>query len=235
MPEADSAAAVEFARSRLQAVERRIARVTVRVNASTAAPLSFWIDSKPLGQVPPQLMRLDPGRHWLGVRAQGHEDSATSFVVTEGEQRELLISLVPSAPAAAPRRSDKKAKPKHPDGPWGMRHRTAAYVLGGVGVAALVVGGVYHAKMVSLADERNQHCRSGCDADAEGLHNDALSAATVSTIALGVGVASVLAGGWFYFNSPKPTKPDALPISSHLQLTPQLVFKGAGMAVGGKW
>lgn len=103
----------------------------------------------------------------------------------------------------------------------------ASMVLGGVGIVGLGVGAYFGVKAMSDADEANELCPDGnCSSQrGEDLMDDARTSATVSNIALGVGVASLATGLVLYFVVPG----DSQQAASN-GLVPLAIDRGAGLA-----
>jgi hypothetical protein len=103
---------------------------------------------------------------------------------------------VPFAPAAgAPLRSAPVASPERGSDP-GSTQRTWAYVAGGVGIVGLGVGTIFGLKAKSKNNDSIQQCTTEtlCSQAGYDLRQEALTAATYSTIAFGVGTAALVTG-----------------------------------------
>ena len=84
-------------------------------------------------------------------------------------------------------------------------------VAGGVGLAALVVGGVTGGLTFAKKSTVDQHCQgTTCDHDGKAAADSGKTFALVSTISIGVGVASIGAAVVLWFTAPHPAKPAAL-------------------------
>ena len=150
---------------------------------------------------------FDPGVHKVLVSAPGHAPWTLDVVLEEGKTKRVTIGAEPPASAAP---VDPVAAPGRPlpasggpsVGPW---------VIGGVGVASLVAGGVLgglvlHAKNVNDA---------GCNAFQQTCTQPAKDAAKLggalgpaTTVALIVGAAGVAGGAlWLGLRDPAPAKP----------------------------
>jgi hypothetical protein len=128
----------------------------------------------------------------------------------------------PSAPSAAPASTTTEG------GSSSSTARTLALVAGGVGLGGVVVGAIFGLQASSKWSQAKKDCGVGCDAtddpQAFGERNDALNAATVSTIAFVAGGAAVAGGLVLWLAAPSG------PSDSHaVSVTPTL---GGLQAVG---
>jgi len=192
---------------------------------------------------------VDPGPHVLAIVAPDRAPVTESIVVREGEKKRP-VTVTFTAPAPAPRvlpppvrpptnvtirPQDAPAPPAAQRGAGRSAARTAGLVLAGVGVAGLAVGGVFgglaFADWSSAKDACSGspgHCTGNVTA-AEGHRSDAETAATASTIALGVGGAAVVAGAAVFFTARRHPS-DAPP---GVTVTPGVSIRGGGLLVSG--
>jgi len=105
--------------------------------------------------------------------------------------------------------------------------RVVAYVLGGAGVVGIGIGAGYGIDAISKngASNAGGHCDSaGCDPAGKRLREQALSSATVSTVAFGVGLAALAAGIVLYAVTP-----------GGVEVQPSVGASYGGVTVGGRW
>lgn len=105
--------------------------------------------------------------------------------------------------------------------------RVVAYVLGGAGVVGIGIGAGYGIDAISKngASNAGGHCDSaGCDSTGKRLREQALSSATVSTVAFGVGLAALAAGIVLYVVTP-----------GGVEVQPSVGASYGGVTVGGRW
>lgn len=123
----------------------------------------------------------------------------------------------PSAPQQAP------AVPEKASTPTG---RVVAYVLGGAGAVGIAVGAGYGIDAISKnnASNANGHCTDGCDSVGKPLREQALSSATVSTVAFAAGLAALAAGVVLYVVTP-----------GGVEVEPSVGASFGGVTVGGRW
>ncbi len=101
-----------------------------------------------------------------------------------------------------------------PEGDAGMGNtqRLVGLVVAGVGVVGLGVGTVFGLSAKSKYNDSDAHCNANdqCDATGLGLRSDGMTAATVSTLAFGVGAAALVGGAVLYFTAPRGARTTAL-------------------------
>lgn len=136
---------------------------------------------------------VDPGEHVLVVQV-GQARSEQRVALAVGESRELTLQLPSSDTSPASARRDAPAVAAGPEQDAGPQSssNTLAYVVGGVGVAGVLVGSVTGALVFSKKSTIADHCR-GVDCDQQGLDaaDSAKTLGLVSTIGFGVGVAGL--------------------------------------------
>jgi hypothetical protein len=139
---------------------------------------------------------VDPGRHVVVVSSPGRWDHRYEVDLREGQDKELLVSpgeeLPPSVTAMQPYSHTDLALPP-PVTSDGSPRRTAAYVLGGVGGASLLTGGVFGVAALSLLSASNAHCTGNTCASQDAINqfHTAQSFALVADVTMGVGVACI--------------------------------------------
>jgi hypothetical protein len=149
---------------------------------------------------------VDPGEHVISTQAPGGPVRELKITIRKGEKRPILL-VVDAAPAVeerrAPRESptaDSAASTESPvpvpgGGPSGRR--VAAYAIGGVGIAGLVVGGVMGGLALGKKAILDENCGPGVDpkhpSDATACKPAGLTAAaSVKSLGLGSTVGSVV-------------------------------------------
>ncbi len=238
----------DLARSRAAALEPRLSRLIVQVQAPVAG-LELRRDAVVVGSaswgVP---VPVDAGAHVIEVTAPGRKKwtrtvqldkpGAITVEVPTLELEPVASSapavIPPSSPPLAPT-SSAVLSDQVP--PHGTQH-TAAWVVGGVGIAALGVGTVFALRTKSKNDSArgicpsNEHCTQA-QADEHGaLIDSAKSARTVSFVGFGVGGAAVVAAAAVYFSASPASRALA---SRHWQATPLVAPNAFGGVLEGKW
>lgn len=179
--------------------------VTVRIDGRP------WLDHLDGAAVP-----VDPGSHTFAFEAAGQVSHEQLFVIREGEKarRERVSFRPPSAAAPTEISSAVETAPTsgnalaaapaaRNDGPAasevrpGQAQRTIGLVIGGVGIAGIVVGGISGVIAASTWNRAKDACMpASClaHAQAETERSSALTAATISTIGFVAGSALAVGG-----------------------------------------
>lgn len=234
---------VRYAGEHVQALEGRLAYLTLDVADDARVPgLVVRVDDTTLAEaawaVP---LPVDPGRRRVRVEAPGRQPFERVVDIGAGAQvREVLAiePLEPLAVAEAPtssRSADTGAADAASDrGATDARSvPPLAWALGGAGVVALGVSGVFLLDAKRGWDERNELCEGGCTQAAADAGDGAKRSADRATVALaagvvGLGVATVL---WLTSDAPRASGPAAstpgVDVSVHAG--------GAELVVGGRF
>lgn len=211
----------DAAKSEIQAIEPRLAKLTIEVEGAADKQVAVTMDGRPVASA---LIGLptpaDPGKHEITATAEGFVAKPQSVTLAEGGQGQVTLSLVPDpsykppapppsatpamAPAAAP-----TAAPEAPVGsePHGPSLAVPAYTALGVGAIGLGAGVIFtlqsSSKRSDAVDTFEQcqadgggQCRAGdpLGPQVTSLEDDAKSAQTLATIGYIVGGVGVAAG-----------------------------------------
>lgn len=133
---------------------------------------------------------VDPGEHVIVATAPGHVEWSTK--ITVGGSADSKTVTVPPLQKA----QEEGPAPLPPGGaPASSGRRTVGFIVGGVGVAALGLGGVFGGLAIGDTSDADPLCPGKkCNAEGQKLIESAKTKALISTIGLGVGVAAVGAG-----------------------------------------
>ncbi len=203
LPAGDERVAV--ARQRVEALSRRIPRLTVVLAPSAPRGVKVTLDGaaiSPAALGMPQPMDL--GEHVVVASAPEHTDGRSTLILAEGEHREITVA--PGMPIDAPSSSALAPSPVVTSSPPSSRDgaRTAGLILGGVGLVGVAAGAITGGMTMGKKSTVDSECDEGrCAGQAA---RDAASAgktlSTVSTAAfiaggalLGAGVVLVLTSG----------------------------------------
>jgi hypothetical protein len=175
----------------LAALESRVPRIMIRV--TPALPdTAVNLDGEPIGDaLAGAPIPVDPGVHYVEVRAPGRLVSTQAVTLQERESRTLEVTLAAPAPSGSrPRPGDAGVGPSTPNPPapaqWGERppalsteasapappraHRTAALIatavsvgLAGGGVLAFLASGVTHEHAVRECSSVVTRAADACD------------------------------------------------------------------------
>ena len=250
-----------IARQRFDDLDRRVPRVTVHLSSEAPRDSVLLRDDVVLGSgsfdVP---LPVDPGKHLVAIRAQGHEDRTYEIELAPGEHKTLEAEpgpirvavqdggAAPTADAAVeqgatesdagPSAATSASAGSIPESTAGKGasanpQRAIGFVVGGLGIASVAVGSYFGLHAFSeWANAKNQ-CGSGCAAgsDARTERSAALSSATGSTIAFAAGGAAVAAGIVLLATAPT-TRVEQL---SRVTLTPVVEPHGSAVVLQGTW
>jgi hypothetical protein len=133
-----------IARARVDALGRRLPRLTIQLAGDTPAETKVEVDGRPVAPAAlAQPILLDPGTHAVTVSAPGHAARRLDLGLAEGEAKTVLLSLSATTPPPV----TNTPPPITPPEPRGRP--AIGWVLGGVGVAGLVVAGVTGGMLVA--------------------------------------------------------------------------------------
>ena len=234
---AKSAERERVARDRAGALEPRLSQLVIDVPAAArVAGLVVKRDGEIVreGQWGSPLA-VDPGKHTVEASAPGKRPwTATEDVQSPGARTTVLVEALVDAPVVAP--GPSPALPAVPppasggDAGTSSPLKTVGLVVGGVGVAGLVAGGIFGALALSKnASANGGHCGGSlgganqCDATGLSLRSDAVGFGNVSTIAFIAGGVLAAGGATLWLVAP----------SGHVQATPAMGQNGGGVLVRG--
>lgn len=144
---------------------------------------------------------VDPGKHVFRYEYAGAPPIERNVVVRVGEKDRMLVVDFREAVVA-----DKVVAPSDP--PTSSRSLPASvYLFGGIGGAALAVGGVFTALASSRETDLEKSCAPRCSPDAVAPLDRERA---VALVGFGIGVAAVSAAIWLFVS-----KPSASPV--HIQ------------------
>ncbi len=147
-----------FARSRAQALESRLLRVTISVAPQPGEDrIALTVDHVPLLAAEWAVARpMDPGEHEIEAHGAGLASWSSRFVVTEGQVPSVVVPVLePTRPAEAPT-TTRLEKPERHVAVW----VPTAWTLGGAGLAALSVGAAFGIASIvnNDASTENRNC-----------------------------------------------------------------------------
>jgi hypothetical protein len=187
------------------------------------------LDGKPLvhdGRAIP----IDPGPHTLTLR-RGAERTEKKIVILESEKERILEIKLPPVAQAPPPQARPVAKPAVPV-PAAVAHpdplRRVAWALTGVGAAGLVFSGYMGALMLQRKSSAETGCvGSACTQEALDRFDEARAQGTISTVAFGVGLGSLVAGVYLLLR-PRSPEPKAT-------LSPSVGARAASLELKTSW
>ena len=215
-----------MARSSASALEGRLLLVRLLGgNASVAVELRVDGDLVAEEIVRRGSLAVAPGRHHVAITAPGKKPLSEEISGNAGETRAMAMVLESESPQPPPARDEPPPAP--PQAP--SSQKTWGLVVGGAGLAAIgagtVFGAVAVAKKSSLESESHDPSVGSARFYSDRSNADAL--ATVSTVSLIAGGASLVAGIVLVTTAPASRR------AGWVRVAPSVALGGAGaVAVG---
>jgi len=198
---------VQYAEQRVAALEPKLSRLTIQLGPDADVPgLEIRLDGEALGHAVLGIgAPVDPGSHTVSASASGKLAWQTKVDIVEGpEQKTIVVPKLVDAPPGSTPGSAAPAGSAVGSGA-GKAQRVGAFVLGGVGVAAIGVGSIFGLRAISKNKQSNDDGCSGnqCPPDAAATRRSATSAGNASTILFIVGGAALAGGVTLYLTAPR--------------------------------
>jgi hypothetical protein len=204
---------VDYAKKHLAVVEPKLSKIIIEVPSEVnESGLTVTLDGAPLGAAAWGVgMPVDPGTHQVTASAPNKAPFEQSVQIESGSTTLKIPKLADKKDEGAPRAvdTDTEKKPVSDENQPNNGKRTAGFVIGGVGIAALGVGGYFGLRAFSKWSDRNDNCVGGCNEAAKAAGDDAKTAATISTIGIGVGVVAIGVGTYLVLSSKPSGEPSA--------------------------
>ena len=220
-------AAQEEAKRALADATRRLAHVNISVSGPPTSAVSVTIDGTPMATASLNTdWPIDPGDHVIAASAPGFLSATSTVHSVEGGSNPVALTLkegpheTPPPPAAGASAAPVAAVPLQPPPPPAASSHTAAYVVGGVGIAGLAVG--VAGGLIALGDKSSlsSACHNGaCPESSASTLSGGQTAGTVSTVGFIVGGVGLAAGVTLYFVHLGGSATDAAP-AAHAYLGP---------------
>ena len=195
----------------LEVVESNLASLHVKTNVAGA---KLYVNGAFVADLPLDApLRVSAGAAQIAVSAPGHERAERRETLPARRVTSLTVELSPApaeeppltaAPPLTPAPPPPADEPTPASDP-GSSQRTWAYVAGGVGLVALGVGSYFGVRTLSLKSERDDVCPGDRCPTQRGvdLDDQARSAALVSTIGFGVGIAALGTAAALWLTAPR--------------------------------
>ena len=210
---------VDYAKKHLAIVEPKLSKITIEVASEADEPgLTVTLDGAPLGAAAWGVgMPVDPGTHEVTASAPNKTPFQQSVEITSGSSKLQIPKLADAktATTAVAVDTDTEKKPVTDEANAGNGRRTAGFVVGGVGIVALGVGGYFGLRAFSKWSDREDNCVGGCNDVAKAAGDDAKSAAMISNIGIGLGLVAVGVGTYLVLSAKPSTESNV----SHTQRT----------------
>jgi hypothetical protein len=202
---------------RIAEMRKKPGTVTLK---SSPAGAAIWVDGADTALVTPSDVALSPGEHKFALKLPPYQDAEQSVVVEFAAKSTVELALAPPTPVAPPPVEglpNTTSVPEQDHSPG--RHLTAPFwVAVGVTAAGAVVTTAFG--IVAL-NKHSQFERTPTNQ----LADDGERAATISDIALGVGVAGAVTATVLFFTAPHGERPPATSFS----LAPLVGTRGGGL------
>lgn len=189
---------VALAQKELNDIEPKLPRLAVSVpKASAVAGLVVRRDGEEIGAALwDTAVPIDPGEHSFEASAPGRKSWRSKAEIREGEEKRVtvpVLEVLPPPPAVS------SAPPPKP------RPRTAAWIAGSVGLAAIGVGTYFGVQAISKRGSSDEHCHGAlCDPQGVELNDQARAYANVSNVAFGVGILGIGVAAWLLLTGASP-------------------------------
>ncbi|MFT3770276.1 MAG: hypothetical protein QM820_33015 [Minicystis sp.] len=203
----------KLARARREKLAPEVPALTIAL-ASTAPPRTVVtrdgevMSSAALGVSLP----VDPGEHVLTTQVPGGPIWEQRITIGKGEKKKATLDVKVasmSEPPPVPIGPLPSVEPAADKGPSGRR--VASYVVGGIGIAGLVAGGVLGGLTLAKRSTVDQHCgpaigskdEGACDPAGLAAGRDAKGLGLGSTIGFAAGAAGIVSAAVLLLTEPK--------------------------------
>jgi hypothetical protein len=225
----------------------RIPSLIIKVTGVPTDTVAVTVDG---AAVPSQALAaprfVDPGTHAISARSTTGGTAETSVDLKEGESRTVELTIVfkgtaPGAVQAPPTGTMWNApatttSPPHSSGGMSTM-RMLGLVSGGVGVAGLVVGGIFGAMAGSASSDQQSACPSptNCPNHAQALtdHSNFATDSTIEVTGFVAGGVLLAAGVTMFVLGGSNAEPDSAPGRTGLVVSPGVSPHGAGLTLSG--
>lgn len=211
----------------LDDTEKAIPTVVLSATDATGATrtdVQITVDGQPFAAaLDGRSLPIDPGSHMFHFVFPGGSTVDKKVLVSQGQKDQPILGALPVATPLSqvlPQNASSAGSGDH-----GVPWKTLGLVIGGVGVAGVLVGTIFG--VVAVGDKSSADCTGTvCDA---GPLNSAKSAATISDIGFIGGGVLVAAGASILLFAPAGTHGGA----SGVRVAPTTLAHGGGLLMGG--
>ncbi len=247
----------QLARAEASALEPTLTRLVIEVSPEAASTPGFEI-KRDGASVPAGLWGVpspvDPGKHVIDITAPGKKPVRMEATAEgSGATSRVVVGPLEDAPPEAPAPTAAAPPPAvagaAPVGPVhepprdsgsrpGSTQRVIGYVVGGLGIVGLGVGGVFALGSMSDNDSAKKICnefpKGDCSKDEVERHEDLVASAKAnrlnSFVGFGAGAVGVIAGSVLILTAPTESKNKAA-----LALTPTVSTDAWGIDLSGRF
>jgi hypothetical protein len=218
---------IAIATSRASAIEPRLPKLALKAAGALPPGTVVLRDGVEMGSASFEIaLPVDPGEHTIVVKAPNHVDRQFTATATTGKTSEVVLDVGPAAPAPPPSTATVSTSVDTGAGSSGVR-RSIGFGFIALGSAALVTTAVSGAIAISAKNTVEEGCDAAkrCTPDALDAGDRGRTAATISTVAFGVGLASTVAGLYLVLSSDSKTVGNTAP-SIGVAVVPGAAFVG---------
>ena len=229
------------ARRRASALELKLSKLTIAPPTNIGG-LEVRRNGEPLGSMLwNNPIPVDPGSYAIEASAPGRKKwSTVAKVGPNGAAVTVAIPALEQGDDVAPAPSDVAEAADSPSRPPVRSGLATAFALslGGAGVVGVGIGSYFGLRSIAKHSDYENLCTRGlCEPAAGPLHDQAVSAGNVSTVAFLVGGALIAGGTVLWVVAPRSASPDVAPQArspvSRLAIAPTVGRAGAGAIVVG--
>jgi hypothetical protein len=177
----------DAARSKIAELEPRISRLTIRATNMNVTLDGVALSATSFGTAIP----IDGGTHVIEASAEGHVSRKTE--VTVGAEKDRKEVDLPPLEVEKVSKPEPKVVKKVADVPAERHASVVPYVVGGAGLVALGIGGYFGVSAIGKRRDVNAACPGDVCTDPAMVdrNDEARRAATISNIAIGIGIVAV--------------------------------------------
>ncbi len=202
LPPADNRRAI--AEQRASKLEPRVPKLSIRLAPSDRSDVTVRRDGVSLGTASLDTpLPVDPGDHIVIVQAPGTRPAEFHAQVAEGQNAVLAVAIGETLAA-----TDQPVTGPNTEAPTGHApNHTAAYVVGGVGVAGLITGAIAGGLVLNKKSTVNSECTGKqCSQAGVDAANTGKTLGVVTTVGLITGVVGLGAATYLFVSAPSPTE-----------------------------
>jgi hypothetical protein len=188
--------AVETARSEIEGVRRRLARLKVVVIGVDGEPAQVSMDDKPTPHALLGVERpVNPGQHRIEARVAGQIRVTRELSLVEGESYQIELDVRPVQPAPKPVVFVQPTAPASVPPSAGLSsQKTWGYISLGVGALGLGIGTYSGVTALHHKSELDAVCDPTCPESSAADLDAYRTNRTVSYVSYGVGIAATVTG-----------------------------------------
>ncbi len=209
----DRADREKYALAQLGEIEPHISQLTITLAPGAAEPtLEVTLDGTVVGEAALGTpIKIDPGTHHIEARARGKQTWGVDVQVgADTDQKSIAISPLSATHVSMVSQGTK---------------RTAGWIVGGAGVAALGVGVLSGLQASSKWSQRNDACVADvCSAAGLAADKNARRWATVTDVALALGAIGLGVGTYLVLTS-----------GTRVEVRTEVGARGGAVTVGAAW